>query len=171
MPEPSDEVVFDVARGDVGIARQLRQSLEVIMSATSDPDLRRQLDDVLAGRASMREFGATEAFAGIMDRIPRERLNRSLALPEDERERLAARGEAELDRLRQERPAGDPDTVTQPPRQNPPPPHRIPELSRTTGRVIPGTRKPNREQIYIPDDELDDDDRYYQERRRQGWLE
>jgi len=37
--------------------------------------------------------------------------------------------------------------------------------------VIPGTRKPDRDRIYIPDDEMDDDDLYFQEHRRRGWLE
>jgi hypothetical protein len=38
-------------------------------------------------------------------------------------------------------------------------------------QIIPGTRKPNRELVYQPDDYEDDDDRYFRERRQHGWLE
>jgi hypothetical protein len=54
---------------------------------------------------------------------------------------------------------------------SPPEPNTPPPGWRSTGTVIPGTRKPNRELIHVPDDEMDDDDRYFQERRRHGWLE
>ncbi|MGW4774973.1 YbaB/EbfC family nucleoid-associated protein [Nocardia sp. NPDC004278] len=39
----------------------------------------------------------------------------------------------------------------------------------TPGHVIPGTRKPNRDQVFIPD-EPDDDDLYFQQHCQNGWL-
>ncbi|MBB5916359.1 hypothetical protein BJY24_005271 [Nocardia transvalensis] len=152
-PEP----LFDIAHGDQGASRHLRRSFEAIKSAATDPDLRRQIDDVLAGRTSMRAFGNSESFAQVVDRIPRNIIDRDLSMPEEERERLAARGDAELERLRNP-PAEPPAT--------PPPPG---PAKSTAPRVLPGTRAPNREQIFVPD-EPDDDDLYFQQRRQQGWL-
>ncbi|MBF6333885.1 hypothetical protein [Nocardia transvalensis] len=165
MAQPS-EFVFDVARGDLGVSRQLRQSLQVIKSATTDPALRRQLDDVLAGRTGMREFGTSDAFARILDRVPRQQFDRVFSMPEEERERLAAQGRAELERLRNESPE---QTASMTPPPEPPRPGPA-SPSPAGGHVIRGTRKPNREQLFIPD-EPDDDDRYFQERRQRGWLE
>ncbi|MFX0579068.1 YbaB/EbfC family nucleoid-associated protein [Nocardia nepalensis] len=48
----------------------------------------------------------------------------------------------------------------------PTPPQPTPSNS---GHVIPGTRKPNRDQVFIPD-EPDDDDVYFQQHRQNGWL-
>ena len=54
MMDKQPEVVFDVARGDLGASRSLRRSLEILKSATPDPEIRRRLDDVLAGGGFMR---------------------------------------------------------------------------------------------------------------------
>ncbi|MEU6561255.1 hypothetical protein [Nocardia nova] len=161
------EFTFDVAHGDRGVSRSLRNSLLAIKSATADPDVRRQIDDVLAGKTSMRSFGTSEAFARIVDGIPQEQMNRALHMPEEERRPLAELGERELQRLREapdtqatETSATDRvDTPQAPPR--PPGP---------TQKLVPGTRKPDREQIFIPDED-DEDDLYFQDRRRKGWLQ
>lgn len=81
---------------------------------------------------------------------------------------LAAAGRAELERPGATAPADN----ASPPGPSTPlePIARRPGL-RSTCIVIPGTRKPNRERIHQPDDEMDDDDRYFQERNRHGWLE
>ncbi len=165
----SHEFTFDVAQGDPGASRQLRKSLLAIKSATTDSDVRRQIDDVLSGKASMRSFGTSETFARIVDSIPQHQLDRTLAMPEDERQRLAVQGERELDRLRQSPEAmpaeteGD-GTTEAPESSHPPAP------SPAGSPTISGTRKPNREQLYTPD-EPDDDDLYFQERRNNGWLQ
>lgn len=54
-----------------------------------------------------------------------------------------------------------------PPPATPPPPRPAPIPPAATNRVIPGTRKPNRDQIVGPSD-WDDDDGYGQS--RQSWL-
>lgn len=164
MEDPS-EVSFDVAHGDVAVSRQLRRSLETIKSAVTDPDLRKQLDDVLNGRRSMRDFGTSDAFAGIMDSVPAGQLNRALTMPEDQRQALAQAGEQELERLRGDRHESAP---TPPPGNVPPTPST--PAKDTGSSVIPRTRKPNREQLYTPD-EPDEDDLYFQQRRNRGWLE
>ncbi|MCC3314735.1 hypothetical protein [Nocardia africana] len=164
MENPS-EVSFDVAHGDIAVSRQLRRSLETIKSAVTDPALRKQLDDVLSGRRSMRDFGTSDAFAGIMDSVPASQLNRALTMSEDERQALAQVGEQELESLRSDQHETAP---TPPPENVPPAPSTA---AKDTGSpVIPRTRKPNREQLYTPE-EPDEDDLYFQQRRNQGWLE
>ncbi|WP_062999241.1 hypothetical protein [Nocardia mikamii] len=161
MENPS-EFSFDVAHGDIAVSRQLRRSLETIKSAVADPDLRKQLDDVLSGRRSMRDFGTSDAFAGIMDSVPASQLSRALTMPEDERHALAQVGEQELERLRSDQ------YETVPPL---PPENEVPTPPKDTGSPgIPRTRKPDREQLYTPG-EPDEDDSYFQQRRNRGWLE
>lgn len=154
------EVVFDVARGDLGASRSLRRSLEILKSATPDPEIRRRLDDVLAGRASMREFGLSGAFASILDQVPKGAMERAAAMPEDERQRLAERGEAELARLRTLETDEETTSVAEAPPERPQPPPT----------VIPGTRKPNRDRVVTPDED-DEDDAYFRDRRQRGWLD
>lgn len=158
MMSNQPEVVFDVAGGDLGVSRGLRRSLEILKSATPDPEVRRRLEDVLAGRASMREFGLSDAFAKLLDGVPKHAFEQAASMSEEERSRLAAQGEAELERLRNL----DSEAASSV-RSNPPPPADV-------GLTVQGTRKPNRDLIVTPD-EPDDDDLYFQERRSRGWLE
>ncbi|MEV5649215.1 hypothetical protein AB0L57_13260 [Nocardia sp. NPDC052254] len=163
MSEP-DDFIFDVAKGDQGVSRQLRATLLTIKSATTDPDLRRHIDDALAGKTSMRSFGASETFARIVDGIPPEQVDRTVHMPEGERRRLAEQGERELERLRQTPDAA----VTEDGTDRVSTPHAPPRVTRHN--IVPGTRKPDREQIFEPD-EPDEDDLYFQDRRNNGWLQ
>jgi hypothetical protein len=166
-PEP----IFDIAHGDIGMSRRLRNSLERIRSfpMSADPEIRKQLDAVLAGRASLREFGRSELFEKMLDQVPREKIEEFLTIPEHERDELARLGEAELERLRSQQPDGTVASTEPSARPSAPAPSQSPEQS-STGHVIPGTRKPNRERIVIPD-EQDEDDLYFEERRKGGWLQ
>ncbi|NKY48919.1 hypothetical protein [Nocardia vermiculata] len=175
MDRPSGPI-FDIAHGDVGISRHLKNSLSIIRAATKDPDVRRQIDDVLAGRASLRSFGTSETFAQIFDKVPEGQVDRVVDMSDDERRRLAEDGELLFDRLRK-----DPDNraddgtysaTLQEQSQGAGPETATPGSGtvQRNANVVPGTRKPNREQIFIPD-EPDEDDLYFQERRNRGWLE
>jgi hypothetical protein len=92
-PEP----MLDVARGDQLLSRHLRRSIELLRDHTDDKDFRRQLDDVLAGRQSLREA----AFTGTFDRGLSPHFERGLRewerLSEAEHDRLAQEGEAVVD--------------------------------------------------------------------------
>ncbi|CCF66143.1 hypothetical protein [Nocardia cyriacigeorgica] len=168
------EFMFDVARGDIGVARRLRKSLERIKASpmAADPRVRNALEDVLSGKMSVREFGRSSTFANLLDQIPKQKLDDVLNQSEQQRERLAKQGEADLERLRSEEPqrpdqpaSGSPEQEGRRPEASPPsaPPS-------ASAPLIPGTRKPNRDQIFTPD-EPDEDDLYFQERRNRGWLE
>lgn len=134
---------FDVTRGDVGLSKYLRDSLEKIRSSSvADSGLRSRLDDVLAGRTSLREVGMSDDFARALDRISARPLEQVTAMPEQERTRLAEQAEAELEQLGRQADG----------------------LS-----IAPGARQPNPDEVFISDDP-DQDDAYYQDRRQHGWL-
>jgi len=104
MTDPGKEPTLDVAHGDVALSRQLRDSLKVLQERSEDEQFRRLIDDVLSGRASLREVGRTDTFAaGINDGV-REFARRWNRLGDDERAELAEQGrqalEAEKERLR-----------------------------------------------------------------------
>lgn len=87
---------------------------------------------------------------------------------------MAEQGEAVLEKYRnqdreaparEETPRGTPSTA---PQSAPPSPE---PTSRPASHVVPGTRKPNRDRIVAPSDLDDDDDQYFQDRNRGGWLQ
>ena len=89
--------------GDVGRARALRANLEVLRGASGDRDFSRLVDDVLAGRRSLREaVRAPEFDREIAPRVERfgEWWDEK---SEDEREALAEEGAQALDEAREER--------------------------------------------------------------------
>ncbi|MBF6100633.1 hypothetical protein IU510_21490 [Nocardia cyriacigeorgica] len=161
QPDP----IYDVAGADPGASRQLRKSLEALRSAAAGPEVSKQLDDVIAGRTSMREFGKSDAFAGILDRVlTPQAMNKLSGLSPAELEAMAEQGRAEQARLRTE-PTAAADALSA---QDAPRTPRRPETPQTV-QLHPGTRKPDREQVVTPD-EPDEDDLYFQERRQRGWL-
>ena len=58
-----DEPTLDVAHGNKALSRYLNQSLKVLRDRSNNDDFRRVVDDVLNGRASLREVYSTPAFA------------------------------------------------------------------------------------------------------------
>ncbi|QIS10347.1 hypothetical protein [Nocardia arthritidis] len=167
------ERILDVARGDAAVSRQLSDALRLLAAKSTDPALKDQIGAVLSGRVGVRDFARTDAFNQTLDRVMPAALEKYQAMSEEQRQRLAEQGEQELERYRAE-------LVERSPVQAPDVQSPSPESSRqgtftsnqddSTGRLIPGTRKPNRDQIVTPD-EPDDDDLYFQDRRRRGWLE
>ncbi|WP_063042997.1 hypothetical protein [Nocardia pseudovaccinii] len=122
------------------------------MDTTTDPQLKMQLRGVLEGKGSARELMHSEAFNRVLDRTLPAAMQQFADMPEEERQRLAAQGEAELVRLRSE------------PIEDQRPPDRPMPAGNT---VIPGTRKPNRDRVVAPAD----DDEYSRDRQQRGWLQ
>lgn len=164
------EFIFDVAQGDVGLSRRLRQSLELIRSwpSTARSDMGAKIDDILAGRISLREFGTSELFAELVDLVPAEKIDEFLERPENDHEELARLGQADLERLRNRPPEENIATEQHSSSSHSPGP--LPNRQVGSDHVIPGTRKPNRERIVTPDDP-DEDDAYFEQRHRSGWLQ
>ncbi|MFX0574870.1 hypothetical protein [Nocardia nepalensis] len=159
-PEP----IHDLAHGDLGASRQLSRAIRVLMDTATDPQLKEQLRGVLEGKGSARELMHSEAFNRVLDRTLPAAMQQFADMPDEERQRLAAQGEAELVRLRSE-PLADqrpPDRPMPTPADQPAP---------AGNAVIPGTRKPNRDRIVTPTDDDDEDDEYFRDRQQRGWLQ
>ncbi|WP_280401004.1 hypothetical protein [Nocardia carnea] len=161
-PEP----IHDLARGDVAVSRQLSKALQVIMAGTTDPQLKNQIRAILDGRGSARELMRSDAFNVVLDRTMPAAMQQFADMPEEERQRFAAQGQAQLDQLRDQpaqrfvapRPPG-------PPPAPPAEPQPAPAATALTGR-----RRSYKDQIVTPD-EPDEDDIYFSERRKNGWLQ
>ncbi|WP_446223849.1 hypothetical protein ACTWPB_00815 [Nocardia sp. IBHARD005] len=157
-PEP----LHDLARGDVAVSRQLSIALRTIMNGTADPGLKNQIRAILEGRSSARDLMHSDAFNLILDQTLPAAMQQFADMPEEERQRLAAQGEAQLEQLRnqpaEQSPPTQPYTAATPESSSP-----------TAGTVHAGTRKPNRDRIVTPD-EPDEDDDYFRDRRENGWL-
>lgn len=91
-PAEPDETVLDVARGDKALSRHLSTSLELLRDRSDNADFRRVVDDVLNGRASLREVYHTPAFAAGLDPDVQKFAERWDELSQDERDRLAEEG-------------------------------------------------------------------------------
>lgn len=172
----SPEPLLDVAGGDPAVSRQLKEALRLLATNSPDPALREQIGAVLDGKLAVRDFVRAEAFNQTLDRVMPAALADYEAMPEEQRQRLAEQGEAELERYRQAPAQPTPPTTSpdpapdgQRPSEQPQQPSATPEKT-STDRLIPGTRKPNRDLIVTPD-EPDDDDLYFRDRRQRGWLE
>lgn len=156
MPEP----IHDIARGDIAVSRQLSIALRTIMNASADQGLKDQIRAILEGRSSARDLMHSDAFNLVLDQTMPAAIQQFNDMPEEERQRLAAQGEAQLEQLRNQ--SAEYSTST--------PTSAAPDSSSpTAGSVHPGSRKPNRDRIVTPD-EPDEDDEYFRNRRQNGWL-
>jgi hypothetical protein len=168
---PSDEFVYDVAKGDLGASRMLRRSLEVLRSSSTDPEMRKQLDDLIKGRASVREFTKSAAFAGLLDGMAKDIFVHENSTSDEEKRQLAALGEAELERARTMRPDELPGEAAAPPATPAVPavPERVVAAPPPPASLQGVGRRPYREEVVTPD-EPDEDDLYFRERNERGWL-
>src|SRR5690606_10637457 len=127
-------------------------------------DVQKQIRDILHGRGSLRDLADSDSFARFSDTLLPKIAEENAARTPEETRRLAAAGEAILDRYRNEQPATGSSTEDE---QRPPggrepadPVSRPIEPTPTPGsgsHVIPGTRKPNRDRIVTPDEPDEDD--------------
>ena len=90
---------MDVARGDKAVSQYLRESLAALRDNSEDKDFRRLVDDVLAGKMSLREAAVSDVFERSIMGPLQEGMRRYDQLPASEQARLAAEGEAEFARL------------------------------------------------------------------------
>jgi hypothetical protein len=88
--------MLDVARGDRAVNQYLRESLTVLRDNSQDKEFCRLADDVLSGKASLREAAFTEIFERAVGQPLQENMRHEEPLSEAELQRLAAAGEAEF---------------------------------------------------------------------------
>ncbi|MEU1953649.1 hypothetical protein ACWDO0_16935 [Nocardia rhamnosiphila] len=141
------------------------------MDGTADQRLKSQIRAILDGRASARELMHSDAFNVVLDQTIPAAMQEFAEMPEEERQRLAEQGQAQLDRLRDQpsawsapAPPADPAPSAPPPRVTPQPP------SPPVGAAPPGGRKSYRDQVVTPD-EPDEDDLYFRDRWKNGWMQ
>jgi hypothetical protein len=102
MSKPEQEPLLDIARGDAARSRQLRSSLRVLRDRTDNPQFRKLLDDVLAGRTGLRDVARTSLFDQLVSPGVQQSVERLREMPEEEKQRRAAEAEAQLERFREE---------------------------------------------------------------------
>ncbi|MEV0364444.1 hypothetical protein [Nocardia fusca] len=165
----SPEPVHDLARGDIGVSRQLSKALEVIMAGTTDPRLKDQIRAILDGRASARELMHSDAFNVVLDQTMPAAMQQFAEMPEEERQRLAAQGQRQLDQLR-DQPSTWSGPVPSAEPSPPPSPQVAPQPPASpVGSARPGGRRSYRDEVVTPD-EPDEDDLYFRDRWQNGWM-
>lgn len=102
MAVPEQEPLLDIARGDAARSRYLRAALGALRDSSGDEAFRSVVNDVLAGKASLRDAAKSEVFSrGLADRVDAG-VQQYANMSEREREVLAAQGEHQLAKLREQ---------------------------------------------------------------------
>jgi len=100
LPE-DDQPLLDVAGGDPALSHRLRNSLKILSERTGDPEFRRLVTDVLAGRRGLREVAASPAFTSALNPRVEQFAKRWVETSEEERAEMAEQGEREAAALRE----------------------------------------------------------------------
>jgi hypothetical protein len=87
-----DEPMLDIARGNAVVSRQLHRSLRALRDNSHDPTFRRIVDEVLAGRISLRAAFSDPRFTGGLEPGITQFKQTYDALDPHERARLADEG-------------------------------------------------------------------------------
>ena len=169
-----EQPLLDVAHGDKAISQQATRALRILAQNSSDPDLKNQISDIASGRSSARELMNNPAFNRILDNVAPAAIRWSAETPAAERERLAEQGQADLDRLSTESTVAE--THQTPPvdaadRPSGDSANDATEASRSRSAEPARDIEKSWRDIVVTPDEPDEDDLYFQERRRRGWLE
>ncbi|MBF6211745.1 hypothetical protein IU433_16365 [Nocardia puris] len=187
---PDHEPMLDLANGDIGMSRHLSKVLKIIADDISDKDLQNQINEVANGRQSLREFARGEAMMRLSDAYEPAIRENAANKTREEIEQLAELGEDILARYRADRFDSDSNSTIaagQDIETDSKTKREVPDAASDASTIsiggdslasepfkpqntIPGTRRPDRERIVVPE-EPDDDDRYFQDRRARGWLE
>ncbi|MPY77900.1 MAG: hypothetical protein GEV04_05275 [Actinophytocola sp.] len=93
---------LDIARGDVALSKHLKNSLNVLKDKVEDPDFARLVDDITAGRRSLRDMIDTPVFSRALDPLVEQGAETYRNLSEEERAELARQGEEQFERLRED---------------------------------------------------------------------
>lgn len=96
MSAPGNEPIMDVARGDRALSEHLANSLKLLRDRSDNPEFRRLADEIVAGRASLREAAMSAAFTGELNPQVERFAERYEQLTDAEREELARQGEQQF---------------------------------------------------------------------------
>lgn len=92
--------LLGVTATDAGLERQLRASLRTIRDRTQDPALAGMLDDVLAGRRSLRDVARTPEWNAAVESSTRQATQAWARMSPQERAELVQTGREELEQAR-----------------------------------------------------------------------
>lgn len=102
MSNPEQEPTLDIAHGDQARSQHLRESLKVLRQKVDNPEFHRLVDDVLAGKTSLRDVAQTAAFGQTVAPLAQQAVDRMKDMPEDERQALADEGERQFNEFRRQ---------------------------------------------------------------------
>ena len=108
MSNSDQEPTLDIAHGDQARSHNLRASLKVLRDRVDNPDFRRLVDDVLTGKASLRDVAKTDAFGAAIAPLAQQSVDRLNEMSDDEKEEHAKEGERHFDELRSKIARGEP---------------------------------------------------------------
>ncbi len=94
--------MLDVARGDAALSRHLKNSLTVLRDKVADPEFKSLVDDVVAGRRSLRDTVTSPAFSRALDPLMEQAAEHYRTLSDEEREELRRTGEQQFEQLRRD---------------------------------------------------------------------
>ncbi|GAB3497471.1 DUF3348 domain-containing protein [Amycolatopsis cihanbeyliensis] len=102
MGRPEPEPTLDIAHGDVALSKHLKNSLNLLRNKVDDPEFKNLVDDITAGRKSLRDAVTSPVLARALDPLMEQASEHYRNLSEQEREELARTGEQQFEELRQE---------------------------------------------------------------------
>jgi hypothetical protein len=102
MNQPETEPLLDIARGDLARSRVLRASLQILRDSSKDPAFQAMVDEIMAGRKSLREASRSAVFDENVADKAESGARWFRGLSEEERESLSEQGKEQMARLRAE---------------------------------------------------------------------
>ncbi|PRW62497.1 hypothetical protein [Actinopolyspora mortivallis] len=102
MAGSEEEPTLDVARGDRALSEHLKNSLRLLRGKTDDTEFRTMVDDILAGRSSLREAVSAPAFDRVLSPFVSQAAEKFENLSEQEWQQLEETGERQFAEFREE---------------------------------------------------------------------
>lgn len=98
--EGAQAPLLDLTAQDAGLDRQLRENLKTLRDRSGNAELASLLDDVLAGRRSLREVARTPEWNAAVAPAAQQMMQQWARLTPDERDALVAEGHEQLEASR-----------------------------------------------------------------------
>src|SRR5665647_201890 len=97
ISDQPEQPLLPLAAHDPGLDRRLRRDLATLRDRAAGTDLAMLLDDVLAGRRSLREVARTKAFDDVVAPAAQKMSEQWSVLSQDEKDALVESGRRELE--------------------------------------------------------------------------
>jgi hypothetical protein len=97
--DAAERSLDDVAHGDLGTKRMLRESLQRLADQGHSAELREMAQSVLGGRITLREAALSQAYGAALSERVEAFVHDYQSMDADERDALVDEGRRRLDRL------------------------------------------------------------------------